>query len=171
MCMRNERHTLFPPLTNIPFCLTISVIHISVVIICDVDIVRQKEVFMTQDIDDPEALLPLSPAVFHILLALIERELHGYGIMQETARSSDGKVKLGPGTLYRSIRRLLTDGLIEESDERPVPELDDERRHYYRLTPFGLRVARAEAQRLAVLVRMARSKQLLPQPGALEGGM
>jgi DNA-binding PadR family transcriptional regulator len=140
-------------------------------IICDVDIVKQKEVFMTQDVDDPEALLPLSPAAFHILLALIERERHGYGIMQETARSSDGKVKLGPGTLYRSIRRLLTDGLIEESDERPVPELDDERRHYYRLTPFGLRVARAEAQRLAVLVRMARSKQLLPQPGALEGGM
>jgi DNA-binding PadR family transcriptional regulator len=126
---------------------------------------------MTQNVDDAEALLPLPPAAFHILLALVEMERHGYGIMQETARSSDGKVKLGPGTLYRSIRRLLTDGLIEESDARPVPELDDERRHYYRLTPFGLRVARAEAQRLAVLVRMARSRHLLPQPGALEGGM
>lgn len=123
--------------------------------------------------DDPEALLPLSPAVFHILLALVGEERHGYGIMQETTLSSDGKVKLGPGTLYRSIRRLLTDGLIEESDARPVPELDDERRHYYRLTPFGLRVARAEAQRLAELVRIAQSRQLLPQPGAitLEGGL
>lgn len=123
--------------------------------------------------DDPEALLPLSPAIFHILLALVGEERHGYSIMQETTLSSDGKVKLGPGTLYRSIRRLLTDGLIEESDARPVPELDDERRHYYRLTPFGLRVARAEAQRLAELVRIAQSRQLLPQPGTitLEGGL
>lgn len=128
---------------------------------------------MKQHASDPESLLPLSSAVFHILLALIDEERHGYGIMQETARSSDGRINLGPGTLYRSIRRLLTDGLIEESAERPVPELDDERRHYYRLTPFGLRVARAEAQRLAALVRTAQSKQLLPQPGAatLEGGV
>ena len=128
---------------------------------------------MKQLADDPESLLPLTSAAFHILLALTEGERHGYGIMQETARSSDSKVNLGPGTLYRSIKRLLTDGLIEESDERPVPELDDERRHYYRLTPFGLRVARAEAQRLAALVRVAQSKQLLPQPGAFtsEGGV
>ena len=128
---------------------------------------------MKQRADEPESLLPLPTAAFHILLALIDGERHGYGIMQETARSSDGRVNLGPGTLYRSIRRLLTDGLIEESDERPVPELDDERRHYYRLTPFGLRVARAEAQRLAALVRTAQSKHLLPQPGAvmLEGGI
>ena len=127
---------------------------------------------MKQRADDPESLLPLSPAAFHILLALTAGERHGYGIMQETTLSSDGKVNLGPGTLYRSIRRLLTDGLIEESTERPVPELDDERRHYYRLTPFGLRVARAEAQRLAALVRIAQSRQLLPQPGIfmLEGG-
>ena len=127
---------------------------------------------MKHHANDPESLLPLSPAVFHILLALTAGERHGYGIMQETALSSDGKVNLGPGTLYRSLRRLLTDGLIEESNERPVPELDDERRHYYRLTPFGLQVARAEAQRLAALVHMAQSKQLLPQPGAvtLEGG-
>ncbi len=127
---------------------------------------------MKQRADDPEVLLPLSSAVFHILLALTGRERHGYGIMQETARSSNGKVKLGPGTLYRSIRNLLTDGLIEESDERPSPDLDDERRHYYRLTPFGLRVARAEAERLAALVRLAQSKQLLPQLGEymLEGG-
>lgn len=128
---------------------------------------------MKQRAEGPESLLPLPTAAFSILLALIEGERHGYGIMQETARSSEGGIRLGPGTLYRSIRRLLTDGLIEESDERPVPELDDERRHYYRLTPFGLRVARAEAQRLEVLVQTARSKHLLPQPGAitLEGGI
>lgn len=122
---------------------------------------------------DPETLLPLSAAAFQILLALTGGERHGYGIMQEAALSSDGQINLGPGTLYRSIRRLLEDGLIEESDERPAPDLDDERRNYYRLTPFGLRVARAEAQRLADLVRMAQSRQLLPQPGmvTLEGGL
>lgn len=128
---------------------------------------------MAEQTGDPESLLPLTLAAFHILLALIGGERHGYGIMQETARSSAGKLNLGPGTLYRSIRRLESDGLIEESDERPAPDLDDERRHYYRLTPFGLRVARAEAERLAALVRIAQSKQLLPQSGeiALEGGM
>jgi DNA-binding PadR family transcriptional regulator len=121
---------------------------------------------------DPEALLPLTPAAFHILLALVDEERHGYGIMQEVGRRSDGRVKLGPGTLYRSLRRLVLDGLIEESDERPVPELDDERRHYYRITPFGLRVATAEALRLAALVRTAESKHLLPRPGTItfEGG-
>lgn len=134
---------------------------------------KRKGLFMKQRASDPEALLPLSSAVFHILLALIDEERHGYGIMQETTHSSNGRVNLGPGTLYRSIRHLLADGLIEESDERPVPELDDERRHYYRLTPFGLSVARAEAQRLDALVQTARSKRLLPQPGAisLEGGV
>jgi DNA-binding PadR family transcriptional regulator len=128
---------------------------------------------MTRPVDDPASLLPLSAAVFHMLLALVDGERHGYGIMQETARLSAGRVNLGPGTLYRSIKRLLDDGLIEESDERPVPELDDERRHYYRLTPFGLRVARAEAQRLAALVQTAPVKHLLPQPGVvtLEGGV
>jgi DNA-binding PadR family transcriptional regulator len=133
---------------------------------------KRKEFLVKQPISDPESLLPLAPATFYILLALTAGERHGYGIMQETALRSDGKVNLGPGTLYRSLRRLLTDGLIEESDERPVPELDDERRHYYRLTFFGLQVARAEAQRLAALVRIAQSQQLLPQPGVvtLEGG-
>jgi DNA-binding PadR family transcriptional regulator len=121
---------------------------------------------------NPESLLPLSPAAFHILLALVDGERHGYGIMQEIAGRSERRVNLGPGTLYRSIRRLLADGLIEESDERPVPELDDARRHYYRLTLFGRRVATAEAQRLADLVRAAELKQLLPRPGTvtLEGG-
>ncbi len=128
---------------------------------------------MPQTERDAEALLPLPVAVFHILLVLTGGERHGYAIMQETSQSSEGKVKLGPGTLYRSIRRLLTDGLIEESDERPVPELDDERRHYYRLTPFGLCVVKAEAQRLAALVRIAQARQLLAMAGAqmLEGGM
>jgi|SRR5882724_8963256 len=131
-----------------------------------------EEILVKQPVNDAEALLPLSPAAFYILLALTGGERHGYGIMQETALKSDGKVNLGPGTLYRSLKRLLMDGLIEESDERPVPELDDERRHYYRLTPLGLQVARAEAQRLAALVRMAQLQQLLPQPGtfSLEGG-
>jgi DNA-binding PadR family transcriptional regulator len=128
---------------------------------------------MKQRTDEPQALLPLPTAAFHILLALTGGERHGYSIMQEVVRGSDGKVKLGPGTLYRSIRRLLDDGLIEESNERPVPELDDERRHYYRLTPFGLRVAKAEAERLAELVRAAQRKQLLPQTRliGLEGGV
>jgi DNA-binding PadR family transcriptional regulator len=128
---------------------------------------------MTRDVDNPESLLPLSSSIFHILLALVEGERHGYGIMQEAARLSDGRVNLGPGTLYRSLKHLLSDRLIEESDERPVPELDDERRHYYRLTPFGLRVAKAEAQRLEALVQTAPLKRLLPQPSAvtLEGGV
>jgi DNA-binding PadR family transcriptional regulator len=111
---------------------------------------------------DPKSLLPLTPAAFHILLALVDGEKHGYGIMVETARRSEERIKLGPGTLYRSLRRLASDALIEESEERPVPELDDERRHYYRITPFGLRVARAEAERLAALVRAAEAKRLLP---------
>jgi DNA-binding PadR family transcriptional regulator len=127
---------------------------------------------MKQGADEPEALLPLSLAAFHILLALTGGERHGYSIMQESRSNSEGKINLGPGTLYRTIRRLLDDGLIEESEERPAPDLDDERRHYYRLTPLGLRVAQAEAQRLAALVRLAESRQLLPQPGVfpLEGG-
>ena len=110
---------------------------------------------------DPQTLLPLTPAVFHILLALADRERHGYGIMQEVAGRTAGKVRLGPGTLYGSIQRMLAEGLIEESEERPDPDLDDERRRYYRLTEFGRRVAEAEAQRLAVLLGVARAKRLL----------
>jgi len=110
---------------------------------------------------EPEALLPLTPAVFNILLALADSERHGYGIMQEIALRTDGKVRMGPGTLYGSIKRMLADGLIEESGERPDPALDDERRRYYRLTDFGLRVAQAEARRLAELVHVAQFKRLL----------
>src|ERR1700680_1984791 len=108
---------------------------------------------------DPESLLPLTPAVFHILLALADSERHGYGIMQEIALRTDGKMRMGPGTLYGSIKRMLADGLIEESGERPDPSLDDERRRYYRLTGFGLRIVRAEAERLAQLVLVALRKK------------
>ncbi len=109
----------------------------------------------------PEDMLPLTPAVFHILLALVDDELHGYGIMQEVARLTDGQLRLGPGTLYGAIKRMLADGLIEESETRPDPALDDERRRYYCLTDYGQRVVRAEAERLNRLVRSARSKHLL----------
>src|SRR5256712_964663 len=108
-----------------------------------------------------EDMLPLTPAVLHILLALADGERHGYSIMREVTQRTGGQVKMGPGTLYGSIKRMLADGLIEEADERPDPELDDERRRYYRLTDFGFRVARAEAERLAKLVKTARRKKLL----------
>jgi DNA-binding PadR family transcriptional regulator len=110
---------------------------------------------------NPEELLPLTPAVFHILLALAGGEKHGYGIMQEVAALTDDKMRIGPGTLYGSIKRLLAGGLIEETDERPAPEMDDERRRYYRLTDFGRLVVTAEAERLFHLVRQAQLKKLL----------
>ncbi|HYK91908.1 MAG TPA: PadR family transcriptional regulator [Acidobacteriota bacterium] len=106
-------------------------------------------------------LLPLTPAVFHILLALADGDRHGYSIMQEAEFRTQGKIRLGPGTLYGSIRRMLADGLIEETDERPDAALDDERRRYYHLTNFGRRVAAAEAERLQSLVVEARAKKLL----------
>jgi DNA-binding PadR family transcriptional regulator len=109
----------------------------------------------------PEALLPLTPAVFHILLALADGERHGYAIMRSVAQTTEGQIKMGPGTLYGTVKRMLEGGLIEESEERPDPELDDERRRYYRLTGLGRRVAEAEAQRYAKLLSVARSKQLI----------
>ena len=111
-------------------------------------------------------LLPLTPAVFHILLALADGERHGYAIMKEVAAQTGGAVRMGPGTLYGSIKRMLAAGLIAEADERPDPELDDERRRYYRLTGLGRRVAEAEAGRLAGLVRVARAKRLGPAEAA-----
>jgi len=111
----------------------------------------------------PEDFLPLTPAMFHILLALADKERHGYHIMREVEERTSGNVKLGPGTLYGSVKRMISDGLIEELDERPAPDLDDERRRYYRLTDLGFRVAGAEAQRLEQLVRSARAKKLLPR--------
>ena len=114
----------------------------------------------------PEEFLPLTPAMFHILLALADKERHGYHIMREVDERTRGSVKLGPGTLYGSIKRMIADGLVEELHERPDPELDDERRRYYRLTDFGFRVATAEAQRLEQMVRSARAKKLLPRAKA-----
>ncbi len=109
----------------------------------------------------PEELVPLSPQVFHILLSLTDQERHGYGIIKEVEQRTQGRVRLGPGTLYGSIKRLLANRLIAESDQRPDPELDDERRRYYRLTAHGRRVAAAEAERLLRLVQQAREKQIL----------
>ena len=104
---------------------------------------------------NPEELLPLPVAVFQILVALADRERHGYGIMQDIAARTDGKMRLSPGTLYGSIKRMIEQRLIEESDERPDPGLDDERRRYYKITPFGRRVAGAETERLSRLVSQA----------------
>jgi DNA-binding PadR family transcriptional regulator len=113
--------------------------------------------------DDPAiaALLPLTPAVFHILLALADGERHGYGVMLEVDRITSGQLRLGPGTLYRSIQRMLVDGLIVERKEAVDPEVDDERRRYYRLTKLGLEVGRAEARRLDALVKASRQRGLL----------
>jgi DNA-binding PadR family transcriptional regulator len=127
---------------------------------------------MPEEVRDPRDLLPLTPAVLHILLALADEERHGYGIMREVEDRTGGGVRMGPGTLYGSIKRMLVDGLIEESDERPDPELDDSRRRYYRITDFGRRVAGAEAARLESLVRSAREKKLLRgRPEASQEGL
>ena len=110
-----------------------------------------------------DSLLPLPPATFHILLALSDEDRHGYGIIQDVAARTRGELKLSPGTLYRSIQRMQEQGLIVETRERPAPEDDDERRRYYRITPFGNAVAKAEARRLTQLVRMARAKGFAPE--------
>jgi DNA-binding PadR family transcriptional regulator len=114
----------------------------------------------THDIVGPVAV---PPPVLQILIALAERERHGYAIMQDVAARTDGKVRLGPGTLYGSIKRMLLDGLIEEIDERPDDDSDDVRRRYYRITPQGRRVAIEEIARLAKLVRQARASGLVPK--------
>src|SRR4029077_16883117 len=108
----------------------------------------------------PHGLLPLTPPVFHILLALSDGERHGYAIMQQVAADPNGGLQLGPRTLYGCFKRMLAARLVEESDERPDPPLDDERRRYYRITTFGAGVLRAEADRLASAVSAARSKRL-----------
>ncbi len=109
-------------------------------------------------------LIPLTPAVFNILLALADGEKHGYAIMLEVESSTGGVVKMGPGTLYGSIKRMLECGLIVESDERPDPDLDDQRRRYYCLTNMGERVLRAEAKRLLDQVTVAQAKGILIPP-------
>ena len=116
---------------------------------------------MVKSLRDPESSQSLTPTMFYILLALGDVERHGYGIMQELEMRTEGRVKLGPGTLYGSIKRLLADGLIVESAEKPGLETADERRRYYRLTNFGRRAAMAEAELFARLVEVAREKNLL----------
>lgn len=110
---------------------------------------------------DPAELLPLTPPVFHILVALADEERHGYAIMLDVARQTNNALQLGPGTLYGCLKRMEAAKLVEESDERPDPLLDDQRRRYYRLTGLGGRVVRLEAQRLSEAVSAARSRRLV----------
>ena len=111
----------------------------------------------------PSSLLPLPPATFHILMALASEDRHGYAIIQDIEQRTGGHLRLSAGTLYRSIQRMLEQGLLVETNERPAPELDDERRRYYRITEFGTAVARAEARRLSELVSMARASGFAPE--------
>lgn len=104
----------------------------------------------------PDSFLPLPSATFHILMAVADEDRHGYGIIQDVSASTNGELKLSAGTLYRSIQRMLEQGLLIETRDRPAPEDDDERRRYYRISPFGRKVAMAEANRLTQLVRLAR---------------
>lgn len=111
----------------------------------------------------PEDLLPLPPATFHILLALADEDRHGYAIILDIEQRTSGKLRLSAGTLYRSIQRMVEQGLIVETEERPDPAFDDERRRYYRITPYGRKVAKAEAQRLSSLVQQARTLGFIPR--------
>ncbi len=117
----------------------------------------------SRDHSTPAASAPLPPVVFHILLSLGEGERHGYALKREIALRTAGKLKLGPGVLYGSINKMLDQGLIEESDERPDAHLDDQRRRYYRITPHGRKVAQAEAERMRQLVQLAAAKFGVPR--------
>ena len=112
---------------------------------------------------DPQEFIPLKTQWFHIMLSLAGGEQHGYGIMQEVLTRTEGKVRLWPATLYGTIKRLIEAELIEESDERPAPELDDARRRYYRLTPLGKRALSAECERLQELVRIIQKQVMVTQ--------
>lgn len=116
---------------------------------------------MTHKARDPEPYLPLTPAMFHVLVAVADGEKHGYAIMKEVEQHTEGSVTLSAGTLYGIVKRLLNEGMIEESRRRPAAALDDERRRYYRLTAFGRTVATAEAERLEQALTLARAKRLL----------
>jgi len=118
---------------------------------------------MAQKSPQPESFLPLPAATFHILMAVAEEDRHGYAIIQDVADRTSGELKLSAGTLYRSIQRMLEQGLILETQERPDPEFDDERRRYYRITPLGAAVAKAEATRMSKLVKWARAMGLAPE--------
>jgi len=112
---------------------------------------------------NPDDCLPLTPAMFEVLIALADGEKHGYAVLKEVSRRTDGRVTLSPGTLYAIIRRFVNDGIVAESDERPDAALDDERRRYYRMTDFGRDVAHAEAKRMETALGMARAKSLIPR--------
>jgi len=112
---------------------------------------------------EPQEFIPLKTQWFHIMLSLAGGEQHGYGIMQEVLTRTEGKVRLWPATLYGTIKRLIEAELIEESDERPAPELDDARRRYYRLTPLGKRALSAECERLQELVRIIQKQVMVTQ--------
>ena len=124
---------------------------------------------MSNKFKDPSDFLPLTPPTFHILMALAQGDKHGYGIILDVEERTDGRFRLGPGTLYGSIKRMLAAGWIAELKERPDPALDDERRRYYRLTELGHRVAMAEAERLDSLVHLARDARLLTFTGLVAG--
>ena len=111
----------------------------------------------------PERFLPLKPHWLHVLVSLADQEQHGYGIMQEVLERTGGKVRLWPATLYGTLKRLMDQELIEESDQRPAPERDDARRRYYRLTRLGRRVLAAESERLEDLVRVIYAKRGIPE--------
>src|SRR5262245_7848295 len=113
---------------------------------------------------DPDEMLPLTPAMFEVLNALADGEKHGYAVLKEVARRTDRRITLSPGTLYAIVRKFVSEGVIAETDERPDPALDDERRRYYRLTDFGRDVALAEARRMEVALGMARAKSLIHRP-------
>jgi DNA-binding PadR family transcriptional regulator len=113
---------------------------------------------------DPTAFLPLKARDYEILFVLARGELHGYGLVKEIEARTDGMLSLEPASLYRRLRRLLADALVEEAEERPSPDADDERRRYYRITGLGREVLRAEAVRLRSLVREAEAERLLPLP-------
>jgi DNA-binding PadR family transcriptional regulator len=113
--------------------------------------------------DDVDAFLPLPTAVFHILVALADRDRHGYSIMQDVAARTDGKVRLSAGTLYTAVNRMLEQGVIEELRESPEPDNSDQRRRYYRLTRLGREVAAAEARRLQHMLSQARATGLIPR--------
>src|SRR3954471_2571509 len=115
------------------------------------------------DNESADSLLPLPPATFHILLAVLNGELHGYAIIQDVEARTEGEMRMSAGTLYRSVARMVEQGLIAEVTPRRRTMTDDERRRYYRITPFGTSVARAEMRRLAQLVRLARASGLTPE--------
>jgi DNA-binding PadR family transcriptional regulator len=120
---------------------------------------------------DPDSLLPLKPVVFQVLLSLVDGERHGYALVQDIAERTAAKIDLEPGNLYRVLKAMLDEGVIEESERRPAPDRDDERRRYYRITSFGRKVAMAEAARLDRIVADARARNLIPAlPGPRPGG-